>query len=106
MKTVLLIFLGLLILQSKWHAYHDLTLIGCCWGGNPVPFSIKVRPFIKSVILSLILEALFTGILIGFSLKVLATMWLIEIAADIFFAIAFGIACLYYRLWDSFRSLE
>lgn len=106
MKTVLLIFLGLLVLQSKWHVYHNFTLIGVCWGGNPVPLSIKARPFLISTIISLILEALFTGILIGFSLKVLATMWLIEIAADIFFAIAFGIACLYYRLWDSFRSLE
>ena len=102
MKIGLLIFLGILVLQSKWHAYHNLTLIGVCWGGNPVPLSRKARPFLISTIISLMLEALFTGILIGFSPKVLTAMWLVEIAADILFAIGFWIACLYWRIRNYF----
>lgn len=106
MKTVLLIFLGLLILQSKWFAYCNFLSIGCCWGGNPVPLQIKVIPFIKSVIFSLILEALFTGILIGFNLEILTIMWLVELTADVLFVIWHWIVEIYYRVWDFFRDFE
>lgn len=106
MKTVLLIFLGLLILQSKLFAYHGLIMLGCCWGAEPVHLLIKVMPFIKSVILALILEVLFTGILIGFNLKILTIMWLVELTADVIFVIGYWIAWIYYGILGFFRNFE
>lgn len=106
MKIGLLIFIGLLIIQAKWKTYWNFLMIGVCWGGNPVPFSRKVRPFIISAIISILLVGLFTAVLLDFSFKSFAVMWLVELAADIIFGIFLWLCTLYWNLRGYFQDLK
>lgn len=99
MKIIFSIFLALLVLQSKFLEYISFDRIGICWGGNYAPFSVKIQPFLKSVLFSLILEYLLSGLWFGFTFQSLTIMLVIELVA--------GLTCfVIYKLCQLFRFLS
>jgi len=106
MKIGLLIFIGLLIIQAKWKTHWNFLMIGACWGGNPVPISVKVRPFIISLILSILLELLFSAMLFGIAVKSLAFMVIVEVIADILYLLICLAEKLFYKIRRSIRDSE
>ena len=99
MKIIFSIFLVLLVLQSKFWEYISFDQIGICWGGNYAPFSVRIQPFLKSVLFSLILEYLFSGLWFGFTFQSLVIMLIVELVADL--------TCfIIYKLYQLFRFLS